>query len=158
MTNGTRGAQAVETQSDERIWIAPGLSIPSSEVQFRFSRSGGPGGQHVNRTETRVELLFDLAHSPSLTDEQRQLAAGRLGARLDSDGVLHVVSSLTRSQLDNRADALARFVRLLRSALRRPTRRVATRPTRAAREARLQGKRRQSQRKQLRRSPPPTDG
>ncbi len=140
----------VETSGDQ-LAITPELSIPLTELRFRFSRSGGPGGQHVNRTETRVELLFDVAQSPSLTDEQRQHLLARLGSQVDSEGVLHIVSSLTRSQYDNRADAITRFQALLRRALHRPRRRIATHPGRAAAERRLQAKRQHSQHKQTRR-------
>jgi len=136
---------------DDQLSITPELTIPLSELRFRFSRSGGPGGQHVNRTETRVELLFDLLQSPSLTDEQRQYLLMRLGSQIDSEGVLHIVSSLTRSQYDNRADAITRFQALLRRALHRPRHRIATRPGRAAAERRLQAKRQHSQHKQTRR-------
>jgi len=136
---------------DDQLSITPELTIPLSELRFRFSRSGGPGGQHVNRTETRVELLFDLLQSPSLTDEQRQYLLMRLGSQIDSEGVLHIVSSLTRSQYDNRADAIVRFQALLRRALHRPRHRIATRPGRAAAERRLQAKRQHSQHKQTRR-------
>ena len=139
--------------SSDLIQIADGLSIlsiPLSELNFRFSRSGGPGGQHVNRTETRVELLFDVGQSPSLNDEQRQRLLARLGGSLDSEGVLHIVSSLTRSQLDNRADTVARLQVVLRRALHRPRHRVATRPSRSSREQRLHAKRQHSQRKQTR--------
>lgn len=136
---------------DDHLSITPELAIPLSELRFRFSRSGGPGGQHVNRTETRVELLFDVAQSPSLTEEQRQHLLSRLGSQVDSEGVLHIVSSLTRSQYDNRADTITRFQALLRHALHRPRRRIATRPGRAAAERRLQAKRQRSQHKQTRR-------
>jgi ribosome-associated protein len=139
-----------ETSGDQ-IVIMPELSIPLTELRFRFSRSGGPGGQHVNRTETRVELLFDVAQSPSLTEEQRQHVLARLGSQVDSEGVLHIVSSLTRSQYDNRADTITRFQALLGRALHRPRRRIATRPGRAAAERRLQAKRQHSQHKQTRR-------
>ena len=135
----------------DQLSITPELAIPFSELRFRFSRSGGPGGQHVNRTETRVELLFDVAQSPSLTDEQRKHLLTRLGSQVDSEGVLHIVSSLTRSQYDNRADTVVRFQALLRHALHRPRHRIATRPGRAAAERRLQEKRQRSQHKQTRR-------
>lgn len=137
--------------SDDRIVITPELSIPVSELHFRFSRSGGPGGQHVNRTETRVELLFDVAQSPSLSAEQRQRLLARLGGFVDHDGILHIVSSVTRSQFDNRADTMVRFQTLLQRALQRPRHRIATRPGRGAQERRLQAKRQRSQHKQTRR-------
>lgn len=126
------------------------LAIPESELAFRFSRSSGPGGQHVQRSDTRVELLFDVANSPSLSDEQRARIMARLGGQIDGQGVLRVVSAMTRSQLENRELAVRRFQDLLASALRQRRRRVATRPSKAAREARLAEKRLRSQRKQVR--------
>jgi len=126
------------------------LAIPESELAFRFSRSSGPGGQHVQRSDTRVELLFDVANSPSLSEEQRARIMARLGGQIDGQGVLRVVSAMTRSQLENRELAVRRFQDLLASALRQRRRRVATRPSKAAREARLAEKRLRSQRKQVR--------
>ncbi len=126
------------------------LSIPESELAFRFSRSSGPGGQHVQRSDTRVELLFDVANSPSLSEEQRSRIMARLAGQIDGQGVLRVVSATTRSQLENREQAVRRFRDLLASALRQRRRRLATRPSKAAREARLAEKRLRSQRKQAR--------
>jgi len=80
----------------EVIAIADGLAIPAAELRFRFSRSSGPGGQHVNRSETRVELLYDVARSPSLTEEQRARIVHRLAGYVDGEGIMHVVSSATR--------------------------------------------------------------
>lgn len=126
------------------------LAIPESELAFRFSRSSGPGGQHVQRSDTRVELLFDVANSPSLSEEQRARIMARLGGQIDGQGVLRVVSAMTRSQLENRELAVRRFQDLLASALRQRRLRVATRPSKAAREARLAEKRLRSQQKQVR--------
>lgn len=126
------------------------LAILESELSFRFSRSSGPGGQHVQRSDTRVELLFDVSHSPSLSEEQRARILARLGSQIDGQGVLRVVSATTRSQLENREEAVRRFQALLASALRQRKRRLATKPSRAAREARLIDKRERSQRKQTR--------
>ena len=103
----------------EVIAITGGLAIPAAELRFRFSRSSGPGGQHVNRSETRVfQLLFDVARSPSLSDEKRARTADWLAGYVDGEGIMHVVSLTTRSQLENRADATARFQALLAAALR----------------------------------------
>jgi ribosome-associated protein len=132
------------------VVINQDLVIPASELQFRFSRSSGPGGQHVNRSETRVELLFDVRSSPSLTEDQRQRLLQRLRTHLDNDGVVHVVSSETRSQSENRARSLARFQALLAGALRRRKRRIPTAPTAASRERRLAYKRARSRVKQAR--------
>ena len=127
------------------------LAIPTSELEFRFSRSSGPGGQHVQRSDTRVELLFDVAGSPTLTDEQRARILARLRNQIDGEGVLRVVSSATRSQLENREGAVRRFQALLAGALRQHKRRIATKPSAAAREARLTEKKTRSQHKATRR-------
>ncbi len=146
-----------ETAGSEGIPISSNLTVPYAELSFRYSRSGGPGGQHVNRTETRVELLFDVAHSPSLSDGQRGRLLERLAGRLDREGVLHIVSSATRSQLENRADAVARFQALLGSALRPSKRRLATQPTAASRERRLESKKRRGELKAQRRQKSDTE-
>ncbi len=125
-------------------------AIPLSELDFRYARSSGPGGQHVQRTETKVELLFDVAHSPSLTDEQRQRVLMRLAGRVDSQGVLHLTSQMGRSQAENRAEVTQRFQRLLAAALKPAKPRRPTRPSAAARERRLAGKHRRSQIKTMR--------
>lgn len=131
--------------------ITDSLAIPLAELDFRFSRSSGPGGQHVQRSDTRVELLFDVANSPSLTDDQRARIRARLAGYIDGEGVLRLVSSVTRSQLDNRADVTARFRAMLAAALHVRKRRVPTRPSTAARERRITAKRERSQVKQTRR-------
>jgi ribosome-associated protein len=136
---------------DRGLEISAELVIPASEVHYRFSRSGGPGGQHANRTETRVELLFDVARSASLSEEQRLRLLDRLAGHIDSEGVLRLYSGITRSQLANRADVTARFQALLRAALRKRKRRLPTQPTAAGRERRLREKRRRSEIKQARR-------
>jgi ribosome-associated protein len=129
------------------------LSIPITELQFRFSRSGGPGGQHVNRSETRVELLFDVQRSPSLTEEQRRRLIQRLGRHLDADGVMHMVGSETRSQVENRARVTNRFRALIAAALRRRKRRIPTTPSAASREQRIANKRARSNVKRARHPP-----
>ncbi len=136
---------------DDGLVINDSLTIPLSEFKFRFSRSGGPGGQHVNRTETRVELLFDVAGSPSVPPEAKERILRRLAGYADSDGVLHVVSSTTRSQHENREDTVERLRGLLQAALRTRKHRLPTRPTASSREHRLQGKRRRSGIKEARR-------
>ena len=130
--------------------ITNSLTIPAGELSFRFSRAGGPGGQHVNRTATQVELLFDVAHSPSLSQEQRARIQRALANRIDREGVLHLVSSGTRSQYQNRQEVVARFQALLRRALQVARPRRPTRPGPAARERRLASKRRRSERKRER--------
>jgi ribosome-associated protein len=135
------------------IQITNTLSIPLSELSFRFSRSSGPGGQHVNKSETRVELLFDVANSPSLTDAQRERVMRRLSNRIDGAGVLHVTSQATRSQKQNRDLVILRFTRLMQKALRPRKKRRPTRPSRAAKERRLREKKRRSEIKKYRRTP-----
>lgn len=127
------------------------LVIPDGELSERFSRSSGPGGQSVNTTDTRVELSFNVARSPSLPDWARDRAVARLGNRL-ADGVVTVTASQQRSQLMNRQAARARLAEVLRDAVAPPRRpRVPTKPGRTARERRLQDKRRRAETKRNRR-------
>lgn len=124
--------------------------VPPHELEWRFSRSSGPGGQSVNTTDSRVELRFDLARSTALSPLLRARALRRLDGRL-SGGVLTVVAAEHRSQLRNRQAALDRLAALLREAVAAPPRpRRATRPSKAAVERRLADKRRRSQTKRLR--------
>jgi ribosome-associated protein len=139
--------------SDNYIVIDETLRIPKSELQYRATRSGGPGGQHVNTSSTRVELTWNPGASSSLTDAQRALLLQRLARRLDASGDLHMTSSRTRSQARNRDDVTERFARLIANALREEKPRRRTRPPRAAAEARLEEKRRRAERK-ARRVPP----
>ena len=132
------------------LQVTPRLVIPRAELRFRTSRSGGPGGQHVNKVETRVELLFDLANSPSLSDEQRQRLEEALSPWLDSNGVLHIVSERSRSQYMNREDTVERFIALLRDALRPRKTRKPTRIPRSVREERLKDKKQRGEKKSLR--------
>lgn len=141
----------------DRIAINASLSIPTEELTFRFSRSSGPGGQHAQRNETRVELAFDVASSPSLTDEQRSRLRMRLAGRIDTHGVLRVTCSSSRSQAQNRALALLRFQRLLAGALRRRKPRLPTMPHPLAHERRLVKKRSRSKIKRLRQKPADED-
>jgi ribosome-associated protein len=129
------------------------LAIPLSELSFRASRSGGPGGQHVNTSSTRVELWWDLVRSPSLTEEQRAHLRARLRSRLTEDGLLRIVASSTRSQAQNKAEAIRRFQEVLAQAIVVPRRRRPTKPSRAVKERRLARKRKQSERKRERRRP-----
>lgn len=135
---------------DAFLEVRPELHLPRAELSFRASRSGGPGGQHVNTSSTRVELLWDVAGSPTLTGEQRERILERLANRIDGEGVLHLVSSEHRSQHQNREGVTERLVTLLRAALHIPKARRKTKPSRASREARLQAKRKQSEKKQSR--------
>lgn len=136
--------------SDDGLRINDELSIPESELTFRATRSGGPGGQHVNTTATRVELTWDAAASPSLTDAQRTRILKRLENRIDSRGMLRLVEGGSRSQHQNREAVRDRFVALLAAALKRRRPRKKTRPPRAAKEKRLEEKKRQGEKKRLR--------
>lgn len=135
------------------ILINEQLALPAAELQFRFSTGGGPGGQHVNKTATRVTLLFDVAGSPSLDENTRARLLDRLASRLDRRGMLQIAVHESRSQWQNRETAVARFQSILAEALvERPERRP-TRPSRRARQERLEEKRRRSAIKQARRRP-----
>jgi ribosome-associated protein len=127
------------------------LHIPISEISFRFARSGGHGGQNVNKVETKVELLFDVGASPSLTDSQRHHLMRKLGSRIDSSGVLRIIAQDSRSQWQNRVDAMERFVEMLREAMKPVKKRVKTKVPRSVKERRLEEKKRRSQTKQFRR-------
>jgi ribosome-associated protein len=135
------------------IRITPEVAIPVAELEFRASRASGPGGQGVNTTDSRVELRFHVAGSPSLPPEAKERALRRLGPRLDSGGVLRVVAQAQRSQLANRRAAIERFAELLTAALHTPRPRRPTRPTRAAATRRVETKRRRSATKRLRERP-----
>jgi ribosome-associated protein len=127
------------------------VKIPLAELRYQFVRSSGPGGQHVNRSATQVELTFDLAGSPSLDDAQKARAIAALKSYVDKAGVLHLASQASRSQLYNREDVTARFIELMRRALHVPKKRRPTRPTAGAKERRLESKRRRSGTKRERR-------
>ncbi|MGH7500028.1 MAG: alternative ribosome rescue aminoacyl-tRNA hydrolase ArfB [Gemmatimonadales bacterium] len=133
--------------------ITPQFRLPLVELEYRASRSGGPGGQHVNTSSTRIELWWDVTASPSLSEEQRVRILRRLATRLDTTGRLRLVSSGSRSQLRNREAVTERFRELVAEALYVPKRRRATRPTRAAKAERLESKRRRSSIKRERRRP-----
>jgi ribosome-associated protein len=129
--------------------------VRRDELVFRAVRSGGPGGQHVNTSSTKVELIWNLADSPSLTPDQKERARERLGKRIDASGNLRLTASGSRSQARNKDEVTDRFRRALASALAQDKPRRATRPPRSAGEARLAAKRHRAQIKQQR-QPPPT--
>jgi ribosome-associated protein len=131
----------------ESIRVTRSVVLPLAEIEFRFSRSSGPGGQHAQKSETRVEAVFDVEASTALSPAQKRRVAGRAGP------VLRAVAQDERSRLRNRELALERLVEQLRRALRVERRRVPTQPTAASRERRLEEKRRRSQLKRLRRGP-----
>jgi ribosome-associated protein len=120
--------------------ISRSLVIPESELTERFLRADGPGGQHVNRTESAVELRFDVANSPSLPEDLRARLLTRRDRRLTADGVLVIQARRFRDQARNRDDVRERLVEIIRGVLAPPKKRVATRPTRASKERRLVGK------------------
>jgi ribosome-associated protein len=134
--------------------IGAGRPIPVSEIELRFSRAGGPGGQHVNTSSTRVEAVFDITGSSSLSDDERARALERLGQRIDSEGRLRVVARNERSQRRNRDAALRRMTEILRQALAPPPPpRRKTRPTKASAERRIAEKKRSGEVKRMRRPP-----
>lgn len=126
-------------------------AIPLDEIEVKATRSGGPGGQHVNVTSTRVEVRWNPARSRAFSDEERERVLARLGARLDRRGWLRIAASDTRSQRQNRDLALERLARLVAGALKVPKKRRPTRPTAASREQRLSIKRRRADVKRERR-------
>ena len=132
------------------IRIRAGLAIPESEITFTASRSGGPGGQNVNKVSSRVTLSFDVPASMALSDEQKRKITGRLATRITKDGVLRIVSQKTRSQDMNRNDALERFSDLLRRALTEQRSRIKTRVPSGAKERRIEEKRKRTLVKQKR--------
>lgn len=132
------------------IQINRRLTIPRAELEFRATRSGGPGGQHANTSATRVQLMWDVKASPSLSDRRRQLILSRLANRIDQAGVLHLAADTHRSQHRNREEVLERFAGLLAEALRPRKKRRKTSPTRASKERRLEKKKRRGRTKKLR--------
>jgi len=133
------------------IEITPNLAIDESEIVEQFVRSGGPGGQNVNRVSTAVQLRFDVTHSRSLAEEVRQRLMALAGSQMTDDGVLVITARSHRTQRQNRVEARERLVALIRRAAQHPKRRVRTRPRRAAVERRLEEKRRRAEKKARRR-------
>lgn len=131
--------------------VASGVAIPRGELEFRASRAGGAGGQHVNTSSTRIELLWNVARSSVLDDERRARVTARLATRIDGEGWLRVVSSARRSQQQNREAAEARLAELVRGALVVPKRRRPTKPTRASKEERINDKKKRGETKRMRR-------
>ena len=126
------------------------VRVPRAELRYRFVRSSGPGGQHVNTTATQVELTFDVARSPSLRDTQRQRILSKLKNLIDAEGVLHLTAQSERSQLRNRELVTERLRALLVAALRTPKPRRPTKPSAGSQERRIAGKKQRGQVKRLR--------
>jgi ribosome-associated protein len=135
----------------EDVALSDTLSIPRQELTFKASRSGGPGGQHVNTSSTRIELVWDVAASPSLDEATRERLLRRLASRLDSRGRLRLVEQGERSQLRNREAAVERLASIVGRALVVPKARKKTKPPAASEERRLTEKKRRGQRKRERR-------
>jgi ribosome-associated protein len=133
------------------VIVTAHVSIPRSELDIRASRSGGPGGQHVNTSSTRIELFWNPANSSAFSDAQRERVVGALAGKLDGEGWLRVTSSEHRSQLQNREAAEARLAMMVKAALYVPKVRRATKPTHASKAKRLEAKAQRSTVKQQRR-------
>ncbi len=132
------------------IRVSARLLIPWSELTFRASRAGGPGGQHVNTSSTRIEVAWNVAESTALDESQRARLRQRLDTRLSASGILRLVASNRRSQLQNREEVIARLQQVVAAALVIPRRRIATKPTRGSKESRLDAKKARGSIKRLR--------
>lgn len=142
----------VPAQDSEALPVAPGVTIPSHELLIRAITGSGPGGQHVNRSATRIELRWGVRTTRALREDQRERVLTKLASRLDADGVLRIVAGEYRSQLQNRRAAMERLAQLVARALIVPRPRKATRPTRASVARRLDEKRQRADTKQQRRA------
>jgi ribosome-associated protein len=136
---------------DDGIVVSPTLTIPASELTFRATRAGGPGGQHVNTSSTRIELMWDLTHSKVIDETVRARLLEKLASRLDAEGMVRVVASDRRSQRQNREAAADRLAAIVKQALVVKRKRRATRPTASSREQRLAEKKHRGERKRDRR-------
>src|SRR5271154_2243099 len=136
------------------ILVTAHISIDEREIAETFVRASGPGGQNVNKLSTAVQLRFDVRHSPSLPPDVRARLERLAGSRLTNDGVVVIIAQRHRTQARNRQDALDRLIDLIRQAAIPPVKRRPTRPTRASRERRIEGKKRRAGIKRLRRTKP----
>ncbi|MFP4194528.1 MAG: alternative ribosome rescue aminoacyl-tRNA hydrolase ArfB [Desulfosalsimonas sp.] len=132
------------------IHIKNGLAIPENELIFKASGAGGPGGQHVNKSSTRVTLWFDVENSPSLNEGQKKLVFEKLYTRINKAGMLHISARKHRSQAANREQAVEKFIQIILQALEQPPERRKTRKPRRVQKIRLEEKKRTGRKKQLR--------
>lgn len=134
----------------DEVYIKNGISIPADEIEFKVSRAGGPGGQHVNRTESKVSVYWSIKNTRILTDEQKLRVLNNIHTHVTDDGVLVIHNSESRSQQQNKQAALATLATVIRKALYIPKKRMKTKISKAVKEARLQEKSRRSSLKKLR--------
>jgi ribosome-associated protein len=142
---------ASSTPESDGLVISDRIVILLAEIEITFTRSSGPGGQHVNKTSTRAEIAFDLAHSPSIPEQDRAWLTTRLASKLDTEGRIRIAAQEYRSQLRNKQAAIERLQTMLQEALKRPKKRKRSKPTRSSVEARLTSKKRAGDIKKMRR-------